>query len=375
MTTPSTSLPRRKVLLHVGTRKSGTTYLQRTLIRSRGVLAERGVALAVTTQDDHAAVTPLLRRGVAGDAAALEQGVGHLVRRATAGDAAVRLVTMESLAELPGDVAGRIVDDIRAQGFDVEVVVTARHWGLTLPSEWQQDVKQRSTVRYADYVAAVRDRTPAARIFLARQDLPDVVRRWTGRLGPEQVHVIACPPSSRTEGSLVQLFCSVLDVDPEAMRTPTRSSNTSLSLPQAEMLRRVNVALGDRLTRGEGGYEEGVRTWLTGRALTRQASAPILLPAGFAAWCAEESQRQLAELDELGVGVIGRRGDLEASPDLPTGTDEPSQAEVAAVAVAAVADLCDLRRQERTKRPKRATGPTRDGAEPRRRWWERLIRR
>lgn len=339
------------VHLHVGTRKSGTTYVQLSLRASRERLAAAGTAVAATTQDDLPIATGLRRARDAEDDVAARAATDQLLARLEDGRRRGlhrQIVSIEALAELPEHLADRVVESVRSQGYDVHVVVTARHWGLTIPSEWQQEVKQRGVQPYADFAAAIREGRPAAARFLDRHQVPRIARRWGHRLKPENVHVIACPPPSRTTGSLLELFCRTVGIDPAALRRPEgKVVNPSLSLAQAELVRRLNVELGDRMPRRGGAYAAGVRRWVTRHSFSRHARTPVRLPEGMGEWCATESQKQVDQLVELGVDLVGCPADLVTDPTLPTGPVQPTEAEIVDVAVGTLADLVSQRWAER----------------------------
>lgn len=335
--------PRPQVYLHIGTRKSGTTYLQASLLRSRKVIREHGVRLAATTRHQYGAVMkPLKRYRGQGDPALGEQGAAALVRALRKREAPRHIVSLEALAEMPAHIIDLVVTRIEDAGFDVEVVLTARHWGVVIPSEWQQCVKSRDTVTFDDFVAGIRDRTPAAALFLARQDLPAMVGRWADRVGLDHVHVVAVPPPDRTEGSLNELFCGLVGLDPALLMEPSATLNQSLSLEQAEMLRRVNIALGDRLGEHPDAYKVGVREWLARGSLKQRRRTSIRLPEQYVDWCLNEARAQLDGLLALGVDLVGRPDDLLPAPDAPTGTSDVPDSAVSEVAVDTIADLAVL---------------------------------
>lgn len=339
--------PRPQVFLHIGTRKSGTTYLQASLLRSRKVIAEHGVRLAATTRHMYGPVMkPLKRYRAQGDEAFGEQGAAALVKALRKREAPRHIVSLEALAEMPEHIIDLLVSRLEEAGFDVEVIVTARHWGVVIPSEWQQCVKSRDTVTFDEFVTGIRDRTPAAALFLARQDLPAMVQRWGARVGTDRVHVVAVPPPSRTEGSLNELFCGLVGLDPALLLEPAATLNQSLSLEQAEMLRRVNLSLGDRLADHQDAYKVGVREWLARGSLKQKKRTSIRLPEQYVDWCREEAMAQLDGLVALGVDLVGRPEDLLPDPDAPVGASDVADSAVAEVAVETIADLAVLHWQE-----------------------------
>lgn len=335
-----------KVYLHIGTRKSGTSYLQAALRESADVLAEQGVELVYKTRPGQVErqLVPLQQYAETGDPTEAEAAMSRVVGRLRAKPEMRHLMTLEDLAELPAEPVRLMMDALA--DFDVELIITARHWGVTVPSEWQQCVKERYTGSLADFVTAIRDRTQGADQFLSRQDVPGIVARWGAGLEPSKVHVIAVPPASRTEGSLAELFCRLIDVDPTTLAFPSGALNQSISVEQAELLRRVNLALGDRLPDAANGYRDGIKNWLTRRSLMRRSTGGVKLPEEFLGWVTGEVAAQYDALVASGVDIVGDPRDLVDVSSLRTGPDSVPEAELVDVAVNALADLGSLRWRE-----------------------------
>lgn len=331
----------RTVFVHIGTRKSGSTFLQTALRESRAQLAAQGAALVGTTRELGEVVGALVGqrpRTREEKLAGLDLLLGLL-------DPSVprQIISLEALAEQPDWVASHLLEGIRQRGYAVSVLVTARHWGKVVPSEWQQRVKQRGVVGYADFVADVRAGGPGQEGFWARHFLPDVVTRWGAPVGLDSVRVIATPSPSTPGPGITELFCGAVGIDSDQLEQPAEELNVSLSLEQAEMLRRLNVALGDRMPQPGGAYGIGVRGWVTQGSLMKHPQPSVRLPADAVPWCVEVTARQLAELGDLGVAVVGDPDDLLCPADLASGPVEASDADVADVAVATIADLASLR--------------------------------
>lgn len=325
------------VFLHVGTRKSGTSYLQLALRKSIDALSDQGVALMFRTRDANVRrqLLPLRELVATGDPSAAEAAMRWTARRIRQRPDDRHLITLEDLAELPEAAIKVMVDGLSE--FDVRVIVTARHWGVTIPSEWQQRVKERHTGTYREFVEDIRERRgPEAELFLARQDVPAIVERWAAHA---PVTVVAVPPSTRTEGTLVELFSELIGVDPTTVTGPRASINQSLTMAQAEMLRRVNIELGDRLPEPAHSYRVGMREWLTRRSLMRHRGPSIRLPEELLPWCRAVTAQQLEALKATGARIVGDPADLVAGPDLETGSDVVTDGELAAIAITTLADL------------------------------------
>lgn len=322
----------RAAVLHIGTRKSGTTYVQSSLLRSAEALAAQGAGLNLTTRHRVGVLPGLVRDDQSLKLVAMERVVDAL-------DASLQrpVVSLEALAEQPDHAIEHFVTRLEKAGYGAEIIVTARHWGKAIPSEWQQTIKQRGTVRYGDFVEQIRRGTPDAERFVMRQHVPGIVRRWSKHVPLERIHVVVCPSTPIPKRRLLNLFCQAAGLDPAPLRVPNRAVNTSLSLAQAEMLRQLNVRLEDRLPPNSKTYLEQVRRGYA-RSMARQEQPSVRLAQGYAKWCAEESRRQLDELLSLGVDIVGSKEDLLCPPKIETGPVEPDPAAVLDAAIGLLAD-------------------------------------
>jgi len=334
---------KRAVYLHVGSRKSGTSFVQEALLESRPALAEQGLGLPLGNRTQHmeVALKPLLAAGwTEAQQADTRSALRAVTQRLRRSQQQRLLLTIEDLAELADWQAELLLEAL--DEFDVHVVITARHWAKQIPSEWQQCVKERLTTPYQDYVRGIRDRdgAPHTEQFIARQHVPGIAERWGRALDPDHVHVIAVPPSSKDPDLLLGLFCSVLEVDPKVLTAPPKARNLSLGYQQAETLRRLNVALGKRLPDFYTQYRRAVRRDVARGTLLRQDGDPLRLPEEFVTWCSEESAAQVKELVDRGYHLVGDPDHLvfdgrQGEPAFREVTD----AQVADTAVQALATL------------------------------------
>jgi hypothetical protein len=350
---------KRPVYLHVGSRKSGTSYLQAAILASQSALREQGVGLPLPGRGKQVQqiLTPLRLFDDEQPSPQSRQAMTRLAERLAEDEGSRLLLTLEDLAELDAPKAALLIDAL--SDFEVHLVITARDWSRQIPSEWQQCVKERVLATYPEFARRIRDGAPDAQLFLARQDVAGIASRWGASLPPERVHIVAVPRTKTDPGRLVRLFAGVVGFDPESLE-PAGSVNRSLGYEQAETLRRINVALGDRLADVPGEYRFGVRLFIHRHALIRQDGTPFGLPPELVGWCHEHSVAQAKELAERGYDIVGSLDDLIV-PNEPAATDleEVSDSQVAEVAVRALADLAVLRFRETKKRsePPAAAGP------------------
>jgi len=348
------------VFLHVGCRKSGTTTLQLGLRLAADTLREAGVEQPLGARGGtmKGLVDPLRSAVAAGDISLARPAVTRLAALVRESPYDRHIVSLEALAEMPAEATSLVVEALRE--FDTQVIVTLRPWAFTIPSEWQQLVKSRFTGDYVGYAQAIAGRADTSELacqsdaFHRRQDVADVVTRWRAADPGLPVHVILVPQGRETRPDLYDLFCQVVGLDPRLLVVPDRVVNPSISHADAEVLRLLNDALGDKLANTRGNYRYSVRNWIAVNAMMRGSSGTkIRLPHELEEWATRETARQVAEVRDHGCEVLG---DAEgfASPRLRGDDFVPAtDAEVAEAAAAVLANLAQRhdrqRRQERRR--------------------------
>lgn len=339
-----------RFFIHVGLPKTGTSYLQDVLFASRPALREQGLELLPKRRHGHFELALKVRGLLRSFDDPHTSGVlDRFAAQARASTAPTALLTQEAFAASTPRAVRSLLEPL--DGYEVHVVVTTRDLGRQVPSAWQQGIKGRREVGYPEFLEAVVAGTEAAADFWRNQGLTEVLDRWTTAVPPERVHVITCPPSGAPPGVLLERFCSVLGLDPSSLDTAAPTANPSLGLPQAELLRRVNVALGDRLPHSRAGYRRVARSFLSDRLLEPQRGPRPLLPAAMRGWVDEVTDAWVEHLVSGGFHVVGDLADLRAAdagfvPVLPTASD----AEVAGAAVHALADILEIRDRELDER-------------------------
>ena len=341
-----TMTPQRRAFVHIGLPKTGTSYLQSILWRSRPALADQDLELLPSTK----AATFYLMLAVRGslradlDPPAAFRALSQFREEAAAATGSRILVTQELLA---GATRKQITGFLSAlDGYQVHVVLTLRDLARHVPSAWQQHVKARGTTSFSAFLDDVVDagsrRHPA-------YDPLRVLDRWSSAVPPERTHVVTVPRPGSSPEVLLERFCAVLDVDPLSLNANTNTDvrNTSLGFVQAELLRRVNIALGDRLPHPRAGYREQGKRFLAGSVLRAQGGEPPRLPKRLAPWCLERSETIRERLATEGYHVIGELDDL--LPDAGAFAEEEQEAtdaEVAAAGSAALASVLAARAEE-----------------------------
>jgi hypothetical protein len=319
--TPSADTADKRVFLHVGSPKTGSTFLQEVLWSQRQTAEDQGLLLPMSSFFDHFLGTVDLR-GLAGQERFPERATGMWNRIVEAG---LRwpgdvLVSHELLAAATADQAQRAV---QAWGdTEVHVIVTARDLGRQIPAEWQEHLKHRSALRFAEFVDALRKRSPQAEWFWLVQDFADVCRRWSTAVPAANVHVVTVPPSGSPPELLWTRFATLIGLDPETFELTASRANASLKAEQAEMLRRVNERLGDRLPI-PGPYPVTVKEVFAQDVLQGRPGLTIALDHDDRAFAIKRSHEIVSEIEQLGVDIVGDLADL-VPPEEPPSTGVPS---------------------------------------------------
>jgi hypothetical protein len=336
---------RRRFYIHVGMPKTGTSYLQSIFVRSREELVAQGLRLLPGDTDGFwvmLAVRGWLREHI--DPPEAFTAFERFRHEAAASKSPRALLSQELLGGAEDEQISTLLEALT--GYEVHLVVTVRDLAGFAPSAWQQHVRARGTKtfdEYLDELMGIGETTPNP-----AYDLHSVLDRWGPHVPAERVHVVTVPRRGTSERLLLERYCSVVGVDPDRLTTEAARANTSLGLVQAEVLRRVNVALGDRLPSLRGGYNKQGKQFLAGRILHPQAGEPPRLPKRLAGWCAETAETQVVRLEGSGFDIVGDLRDLVPDPSsFAEDAQEVTEAEVAEAAVEALASILDSRAEER----------------------------
>ena len=233
----------RRVFLHVGLPKTGTTYLQTMVWANKAVLREQGVLLPGFGPRQHLWASCVVREEPAPRAPAPGRapGLGTARRRRPGLDRhrADQPRVLRRRQRGPG--AHRRSTDL--DDAEVHVVVTAREIVGLVTARWQEWVKNGATGPIDSYPVRRRRRPRATSGAGAPTTSPTCSRRWGGTLPPERVHVLTLPRPRRAAGRRCGgASPGSLGIDPDSCDTTVSRPNESLGVVEVELLRRVNAA-------------------------------------------------------------------------------------------------------------------------------------
>ncbi|MGB0101839.1 MAG: hypothetical protein WBP61_16295 [Nocardioides sp.] len=346
----------RRLYIHVGLQKTGTSYLQAALLRSRSSLAAQGLDLVPPTKRESFELMVVVRdryaarRDPESDRNILDRFSGQLA--AATGSRAI--FSQESLAAArPGQIE-RLLGACGDR--EVHVLLTVRDLARQLPSAWQEELKAGSTARFGAHLRRLRaqEEEGTGKNPWIHLDPPAVLERWAAYLPAERLHVVTVPPPGSAPTLLLERFAGVLGVDPGRIEPEERPTNSSLGRVQAEVLRRVNGELPADVHRRYVYSDVVKRSFSTG-VLARQTGDRILVPARHRAWCEGVSERQIAALEAGGYDLVGSPDDLRSTEASFAPEDQaPRPRDIADASVSALATLLTERAgsiaEERTGR-------------------------
>lgn len=296
----------RKVFLHVGAPKTGTTYIQDRLALNARTLADHGVHFPTSATVDPAlfhfrAALDLLGQDWGGPPGHADGGWAALMRRVRRRSGTV-VISHEILAPAVSDQVARVMRDLSSS--EVHVVYTARDLARQVPAAWQESIKQGRTWSYRRFLdRMVQNKTWFGRAF----DVPRVLGTWGAGLPPERVHVVTIPQSTddrRHGDALWERMCSVLGIDLSWAPLDSDRSNQSLGRSETQVIRQLNKRMR-RVARHEGAYDELIRNLLDQGELVRRESAAVRLPPDRFDWAEERAERWIEWIQGSGVHVVG----------------------------------------------------------------------
>jgi hypothetical protein len=329
------------VLLHIGQQKSGTTYLQEVLRSVAGKAYPLPPGRRPELNHEHAMYGLLGTEFPwvsAERAAACQWGARWLVDTLRAARKPV-VLSAEALSALRTPAIRHLAGLLGSSG-DVTVVITARSLCHSLPSSWQQHVRngrRRSMSGYLTAIAAQRsgdvegDRDLH---FWRAYGLSALVRRWADVVGIDRVRLVTNPghpPDLLWHRFAEAAGLSHLRPRPEQL---TARVHTALTAPEMTVL----VALNALMEEGEDAVT--LRDRVVEAFISRPDRGPrVTLSREWRERIAPWIAGDLEAVAETGVAIVGDLDDLRICP-----AEEPpiTPEQVAAAAASALHPRRDL---------------------------------
>lgn len=310
-----------EVILHIGTMKSGTSYIQAILRRNEKLLSRDGVLAPHSIVP--AVVDALGRRGSTKKERVVEGAWGRFLNSAEAWEGQTVLLSQEFLSAASASEAQGVIDTL-PKG-QVRVVITNRDLLRVIPSHWQTVVKNGATWPFPEYVRMLLE-VPGkdgsehrySRGFWRHHDVAKIVDNWAGAVGADNVVLVTVPRSGAPSDLLWQRFCEAIGLDGTHYdHDSKKKSNISLTYAETEMLREVNMRVRKTLEPVE--YKRIVNKYLANKLLRKPPEAgkevdrPIL-GAESHATVQQRADEMVEGLAASGVRIVGDIEDLRVAP-------------------------------------------------------------
>lgn len=325
----------KRVVIHIGLMKSGTTFLQGRLHANREQLAEQGVLFPGPNWRRHVnAVSDFM------EAKDRQPGSWESLREEVNDYPGTAVISMEYLAMLGPRKIPRLASSFETP--DLRVVVGVRDLGRSVPAMWQEVVKNRQTWTWAEYVDSIRTDGEGGKRFWRQQHSGRIVTRWANNLTPGQVYVVTLPPPGAPGETLWNRFGEVAGIEPMAWREAPRS-NESLGAASTLVVRELNLRTRDLSLTEHKRRVKAVAKHLMPAHRQEEDAIGFVVPD----WLRQESHDIRAQIERSGAHVVGDLDDLTPL-DVP-GVDPASVDESALLEATLAALEATLRRVPRIR--------------------------
>jgi hypothetical protein len=329
----------RKLVIHAGFHKTGTTALQHSLSASESALRSQGWNYPVlshgNSQSDSALA--LAKRGWGwkggGSKPIPMKTWDRLVARINR-DSGNSVISSEFFSELKLADIEKIKTAFPKH--EVKVVFSIRALDALFPSNFQQALKGGSDLGYEDWLERILADYQNGRrsSFWRRNQHALVIERWAGVFGNENITLITS--DVQNQSALYERFETLLGLKPDSLVRESGSGlNRGLLLDEISLILEVNRSYpkNARWNEYQTFIKQGVIDKFTSTpAGTVQETNRLRTPAKFAKQINEIAKIELALLRDLDVDVLGSFDELEPGSLLVGQNSEVKDIDLAKVA-------------------------------------------
>lgn len=319
------AIPAGACLVHIGFDKTGTTSLQAAFHTDRARVRSAGVVYPGTEPYHKSAGIAITEaRGNTGDPPVTMAAWRELCAEVRSAQRQRVFVSSEWLCRATDQQAQRVVRGLG--GERVHVVATIRPLAKILPSAWQQYVKDGYVGDYESWLDGTLRGTPyesPTPWFWIRHRHEAVLARWASVVGPSRVTAIVV--DEHDHELLLRQFEALLALPDGFLVAPAASGrNTSLTWPEAELMRRINTEFRDRGWSDElysAAVRAGILPRLAGARPELTDRTPINTPRWALERAAEIGATAADAIEASGIRVLGDLASLGAPPRADDGAD------------------------------------------------------
>jgi len=338
-----------KIVLHIGTMKSGTTYLQHGLLSQLSQLAENGwlypmqFAPARGAINHERAIYGLVGNHIPWVDSATAQRMApqwqKLITEISTTNSNV-LLSAEAVAVMMEDGIEKLLSALPVR--DIEVVLTARDLARVLPSSWQQSVRNGRPYGYEEYFDRIKRakelpiNESVGSNFWRSYQLSDVVLRWQKFIPLANISIVTVPTKLSSD-SLWARFVNAVNLPLETIEPifDDKKAHTSITWPEAEVLTQLNQKWAKQGKPKKA--QDQLRRRIVQEGFQHRANRgqAIALTAPWLSLAQQWAAQDVEQLLQIGVRIQGNINELltaaELAPAQPCTAAEIAEAsEVAA---------------------------------------------
>lgn len=328
------------IFLHIGTPKSGTTYLQSRLDANRELAAAQGLLWPGPRWGVQVEAVRELREVKEGTSLDPDGLWMTLVRSVHSWTGPRALISMEWLAGCTPTQVQIAMESLAPAR--VEVVCTTRDLLRMFVAQWQEMAKNCRPWSWSQFVEEVVGERPgpASERFWRQQDIPAILQMWARHNPWDRFHLITLPPQGSNPEVLWERFSSVIQIDGSSFEQPVRN-NEAIGVVSAALMHRVGLVAREHDVSWldcQRLYHRGVADEIL--APRRGLEAPIAVSPEADAWLRARSQRLVDDIAQLEVHVVGDLQDLLPGPMLEgREPDEVTDSEMLETAIETIVAL------------------------------------
>ena len=317
---------KKKVYLHVGFHKTGTTAIQEALFTHSDQLRILGINYATKKgKANHREAWALSERywgwkkrgGEQTSIVEWQKRVKNL--KAQKIDS---VVSSEFFSEINDDQLNLMANDLK--DFDVEIIFTIRPLAKLLGSSYQQYLKYGIKASYEEWLEDIFHNSEKPKFtptFWKRHRHEEVMSRWANAFGNQKIHLVVVDESE--PDLLYDSFNKILKLPAGTLKeVKGLGSNRSLNYPEIALLLAINKAFPK--DRAWSDYEvfirEGSIRHLTNQIQLAGLGTKLLTPQWAVDEAAKLSSNSIAKINDLGIIIYGDLNKL-SSTEIPIGTN------------------------------------------------------
>lgn len=230
---------RRRLIVHIGQHKTGSTYLQKRFVEDRDRLKEAGTLYPEDFLEiyGHHQIASLFRWGLDDEGA--QRLADTLARYGQ--DWPTVVLSTENLCFLSREAAAALARSF--EGWDVEIVYYLRRLTGFWPSHWQELIKHGSDITFERYMLET------LKVERDESEFPDQAKqlhRFTEVFGAENMSIFCYDNILARGGDVYETFLRHLLHIPAGENTGRKSVNSSFPPERVEMIRSLNMVMAER---------------------------------------------------------------------------------------------------------------------------------